>query len=164
MVFTMPQKKFVVPRLKLADTEIEVVNQFNFLGIALDNHLNWNAHINKLFGKISRTTGVLNKIKLFLPSRILKNIYSSLILCQLNYGILAWGQNYKRVFKLQKRAIRIITCSRYNAHYEPLFKELKLLKVEDILKLQQLKLYYKLVHRQLPSYFNCYTYKYNSST
>ena len=29
-----------------------------------------------------------NKIKLFLPSRILKTIYSSLILCQLNYGIL----------------------------------------------------------------------------
>ena len=153
MAFSMPQKKFVVPRLKLADTEIEVVNQFNFLGITLDNHLNWNAHINKLFGKISRTTGVLNKIKLFLPSRILKTIYSSLILCQLNYGILAWGQNNKRVFKLQKRAIRIITCSRYNAHSEPLFKELKLLKVEDILKLQQLKFYYKLVHRRFTQLF-----------
>ena len=85
MAFSMPQKKFVVPRLKLADTEIEVVNQFNFLGITLDNHLNWNAHIiNKLFGNISRTTGVLNKIKLFLPSRILKTIYSSIINCQLN--------------------------------------------------------------------------------
>ena len=71
MAFSMPQKKFVVPRLKLADTEIEVVNQCNFLGITLDNHLNWNAHINQLFQKISRTTGVLNKIKLFLPSRIL---------------------------------------------------------------------------------------------
>ena len=51
--------------------------------------------------------------------------------------------------------MRIITCSKYNAHYEPLFKELKLLKLEDIRKLQELKLYYKLVHRQLPSYLNC---------
>ena len=51
--------------------------------------------------------------------------------------------------------MRIITCSKYNAHSEPLFKELKLLKIEDIRKLQELKCYYKLVHRQLPSYFNC---------
>ena len=51
MVFSMPQKKVVIQRLKFADTEIESVDQFNFLGITLDNHLNWNAHIIKLFGK-----------------------------------------------------------------------------------------------------------------
>ena len=39
-------------------------------------------------------------------------------------------------------------------YYEPLFKELKLLNLEDIRKLQELKCYYKLVHRQLPNYFN----------
>ena len=50
--------------------------------------------------------------------------------------------------------MRIITCSKYNAHSEPLFKELKLLKLEDIRKLQELKFYYKLVHKQLPRYFN----------
>ncbi len=33
--------------------------------------------------------------------------------------------------------------SKYNAHTEPIFKKLKLLKNEDILKLQELKLYYK---------------------
>ena len=98
-----------------------------------------------------------SKSRHVLPSRILKNIYSSLILCQLNYGILIWGQNYKRIFKLQKRVMRIITCSKYNAHSEPLFKQLKLLMLDDIRKLQELKLYYKLVHRQLPSYFNCTT-------
>ena len=141
-------------------------DQFNFLGITLDKHLNWNAHTNKLFGKISRNTGILNKIKLFLLSRILKNIYSSLILCQLNYGILVWGQNYKRIVKLQKRVMRIIACSKYNAQSEPLFKELNLLKLEDIRKLQELKFYYKLVHRPIPSYFNCicYNYKCRSST
>ena len=87
MVFIMPQKKVVITRLKLADTEIESVDQFNFLGVTLHNHLNWNVHINKIFGKISRNTGILNKIKPFLPSRILKPIYSYLTLCLLNYGI-----------------------------------------------------------------------------
>ena len=82
--------------------------------------------------KISRNTGTLNKIKLLLPSIILKTIYSSLILCQLNYGILVWGLNYKRIVKLKKRVMRIITCSKFNAHSEPLFKELELLKLDDI--------------------------------
>ena len=67
MVFNMPQRKVVIPRLKLADTEIESVDQFNFLAITLDKHLNWNAHTNKLFGKIARNTGMLKKKK-FLPS------------------------------------------------------------------------------------------------
>ena len=55
MVFSMPQKKVVIPRLKLADIEIESVDQFHFLGITLDNHLNWNAHINKIYGKYLET-------------------------------------------------------------------------------------------------------------
>ena len=128
------------------------LEQTNKLSVCtLDNHLNWNAHINKIFGKISRITGILNKIKVFLPSHILKNIYSSVILCQLNYGILVWGLNYKRICKLQERVMRIITCSKYNAHSEPLFKQLKF---QDMQKLQERKSYYRLVHRQLPSYFN----------
>ena len=44
MVVNMPQKKVVIPRL--ADTELESVDQFNFMGITLDKHLNWNAHTN----------------------------------------------------------------------------------------------------------------------
>ena len=156
MVFCMPQKKVVIPRLKIANTEIDSVDRFNFLGVLLDKHLSWDAHTNALVGKISRTTGILNKLKLFLPQYILKTIYTTLILCQLNYGILAWGHNNNRVYKLQKRAVRIISCSKFNAHSEPLLKQLNLLKVEDILKLQQLKFYHKLINKQLPGYFTCF--------
>ena len=146
MVFCMPQKKVVIPRLKIANTEIDSVDRFNFLGVLLDKHLSWDAHTNALDGKISRTTGILNKLKLFLPQYILKTIYTSLILCQLKYGILAWGHNNNRVYKLQKRAVRIISCRKFNAHSEPLLKKLNLLKVEDILKLQQLKFYHKSIN------------------
>ena len=46
----------------------------------------------------------------------------------------------------------MITLNIYNSHTEPLFKNLKLLKIEDMLKLQELKLYFKYNHKQLPSY------------
>ena len=151
MVFSMPQNKIILPSLNIADTEIECVDSFNFLGITFDKHINWQAHINKTVGKIYRTTGILHRLKYVLPRYILKTIYTSLILCHINYGILAWGDNNNIIFKIQKRAIRTITCSKCIAHTEPLFKDLRLLKVFDIYKLQQLQFYYKLYNRLLPS-------------
>ncbi len=69
------------------------------------------------------------------------------------YSILAWGYEHSRLKQIQKRVIRIINLSKYNAHTEPLFKKLKLLKIEDILKLNEIKFYFKLVNKKLPVYF-----------
>ena len=49
--------------------------------------------------------------------------------------------------------IRIITVSKYNAHTEPLFKALDLLKLKDMLNLSTLKFYYRYLHDNLPAYF-----------
>ena len=76
MVFCMPQKKVVIPRLKIANAEIDSVDRINFLGVLLDTHLSWDAHTNALVGNISRTTGILNRLKLFLTQYIIKTIYT----------------------------------------------------------------------------------------
>ncbi len=68
----------------------------------------------------------------------------------LNYGILLWGFKYDKVLKFQKRIITILSLSKYNAHTEPIFKKLKLLEINDILKLQELKFYYKYKKNNLP--------------
>ena len=90
-------------------------------------------------------------------------LYNTLILPHLNYGILAWGFDCSRLFKLQKKAMRIICCSKFNAHTEPLFKKLNILKVEDLLKLSILKFYFKYQNHQLPNYFSLlpFTRNYN---
>ncbi len=49
--------------------------------------------------------------------------------------------------------MRIINVSKYNAHTDPLFKNTKLLKIEGILKLNELKFYYKFENGSLPNYF-----------
>ena len=64
-------------------------------------------------------------------------------------------------YKIQKRAIRIIAASKYNAHTVPLFKKLNLLKACDICKLQELQFYHKLINRQLPKYFERFIYQTN---
>ena len=75
----------------------------------------------------------------------------------LNYGILVWGYQCYRLEKIQKRIIRTITVSKYNAHTEPLFKLLGLLKIQDMLDLSSLKFYYRYRRDNLPAFF--YTFK-----
>ena len=65
---------------------------------------------------------------------------------------MVWGFQTNRIINLQKKALRIITLSNYNSHTEPFHKKLSMLKVDDILKLQQLKFYYKYLHNNLPVY------------
>ena len=54
------------------------------------------------------------------------------------------------MFKLQKRAIRIVANSKCNAHTEPLFKIYRILKLSDVLT--RLKVYHKFRHNELPVY------------
>ena len=65
-----------------------------------------------------------------------------------------WGYNKNRIFKLQKRAVRIITLSNYISHSEPIFKTLNLLNIDDIHKMNQYKFIHKLYNSSLPAYFN----------
>ncbi len=66
--------------------------------------------------------GILNKLKYFLSLNAKVLIYNSLILSHLNFCILAWGYKCDRIIKLQKKIVRILSLSKYNAHTDPLFK------------------------------------------
>ena len=62
----------------------------------------------------------------------------------------------------KQKAIRIITSSNFLAHSEPIFKQLHLLKSYDIYKYQLLKFLFKLVNKQLPTYFNQLPFSFNN--
>ena len=128
--------------------KIEFVQNFNLLGICLNQRMSWKNHINTTARKISRSIGILYRLKHFFPPHIKLMIYNTLILSHLNYGLLSWRYNADRIYNLQKIYIRIIGLMKYYAHTEPLFKSFKLLKVADIFKLQQLKFYFNLLNNK----------------
>ena len=145
-------KRIDFPNLKIDDTPIQLVSDFNFLGLTLDAHLNWKQHTDKTANKCSRTIGIINRLKHVLPTHIKIILYQTLIQSHLNYCLLIWGYNCARLIKLQKKAIRLVSLSKYNAHCDPLFKKFKILKLTDTLRLQELQFYYKHTHNKLPSY------------
>ena len=116
--------------------------------------MSWKPHIDLLSNKLAQCAGVLNMLKRFLPIHILRTLYFSMVQSRLMYCILTWGVDYHRIEKLQKRFVRIISSSKYNAHSEPLFEILDILKIEHLFSQVCLKFVYKFKKCQLPKYFS----------
>ena len=92
---------------------LDFQDSVKFLGVTVDKNLKFNHHISLVCSKVSRSIGIMYKLKPFFPLCILKNIYYSLIYPYLIYGNLIWGGTYKihlePLFVLQKRAVRILS-------------------------------------------------------
>ena len=136
MIFHKQQNRVKELNITINGTNIKRVQSFNFLGITLSESMSWANHLLFIKKKISKVIGILYRLKTTFPSEVLKTLYKSLVLSYINYGLLLWGVEVKNLEVIQKRAIRLITVSNYIAHTEPLFIQLGLLKVQDILKLR----------------------------
>ena len=143
----------LIPSLIINGIELERVDHIKCLGVILDENMSWKPHLDMLANKISKYTRILNKLKHYLPIYTLRTLYFSMINSNLNYGILVWGFSCQRLIKQQKKAIRIISRSKYNAHTGPIFKTLDILTLDDLFNLNALKFYYKYIRNTLPPYF-----------
>ena len=123
---------------------------YKYLGILLDENLSFTYHIDYLCKKLSRGLFYLKRIKSLVNEKDLKTIYftvfhSHLLYCSTIVGCTSIS-NIKRICTLQKKAIRIITSSKYNAHTAPLFNELKIMPFDYIIQLQNLKHMHSIVY------------------
>jgi hypothetical protein len=95
------------------------------LDILIDSNLSCKNHINHIAVKISQLIGVIAKLRHFVPTRTLLNIYRSLILPHMSYGIVVWGHaaqtHLDKLLKLQKRALRLIYFGQYFSQTIPFF-------------------------------------------
>ena len=62
VIYHSINKQIIYPNLKISNIEIERVQQFNYLGLLLDNHLQWKLHIDHISSKISKVTGIMYKL------------------------------------------------------------------------------------------------------
>ena len=146
MIFSY-RKKYTLDTIKIGPNYISSTNCTKFLGILVDNHLNFRSHINLICSKISKVIGMLFRLNDILPIDALKTLYSTLLLPHLMYGIEIWygilKTNDDRLFKLQKKSIRAINCLPYAAHTNEYFKSMNLLKIDDLYKQRSLLYMYK---------------------
>ena len=68
-------------------------NNVKYLGIKIDENLNWKHHINEVSTKLIRTNVISFKIRNYVNPKILKSIYFAIFESHLNCSSIAWAQN-----------------------------------------------------------------------
>uniref|UniRef100_A0A1B6KSA2 Uncharacterized protein n=1 Tax=Graphocephala atropunctata TaxID=36148 RepID=A0A1B6KSA2_9HEMI len=115
----------------LAETMLEEVYCSKFLGIYLNRGLTWNDHIDHICSKLASGIYVLRSLAKYCPSQVLMTAYYGLIYPHITYGLVLWGacanNQFIRVFKLQKQAIRIIAQLKFRESCKETLKKLQLL-------------------------------------
>ena len=142
----------------ISNYSIDRVKEATFLGVILDEHLTWKSHIHNVARKVSKAIGIIYKSSFCLNNSSLRMLYFSLIYPYLFYCVSVWASTYpsnlRRLITLQKRVVRIMSRSAFDAHTDPLFKNLKILNLESIYKLQIGKFMYQYRSGLLPYSFN----------
>ena len=97
---------------KQSQSNLECKDYVKYLGMLLDKNLSFKNHIDQIIIKISKTVGMIAKLRHFLPRKTLIQIYNSLIGPYLSYAIAVWGSADKchinKILILQKRALHFI--------------------------------------------------------
>ena len=122
MVFKPSQKRTRYNiQILINDQRIDQVKETVFLGVIIDENLNWKSEISHATNKISKSIGIIHKSSFYLPTKTLRTLYYSLVYPFLFYCNLVWASTYKtnlvRLVVLQKRVMRIkANLSRISMH------------------------------------------------
>ena len=122
--------------LKIRDNDIEIIQKTKYLGVQIDNSLNWKEHIKTVSTKVSRAIGFLKHAKTFLGQETLKTLYTGIVEPHFRYFIFVWGcagsTELNQLQKLQNRAARIITNSSFDTPSRPLIDKLGWKTIEQL--------------------------------
>ena len=143
--------------LTLNNVNIETPKVTKYLGILIDDNLSFKSHIHYLTIKLSRSVGVISRLRYFLPSSTLINLYYSLIHSHLLYGLPVWASTYKtyltKIRVLQNKAISIISETLYKERISPYYYKLQILKLDDLYQFELAKFIHQYTHNQRWAFF-----------
>jgi len=131
---------------------------YKLLGIYLDEHLSLDAHTTHIVNKLTRSLYCIKQAKHIIPAKGLKSLYFALIHSHLSYCTSIMNctsqKNKNRIAKVQKKAIRVITNSSFNAHTGPLFINHSILPFEMLIQQAQLLFMHSIEYNYAPPSFD----------
>ena len=147
--------------VNISNTKIERKTESRFLGVIVDEKLNWSKHIHTLKSKMSKYIGVMCKLKFQIPLKARLLVYNSLVQSHLNFCSSIWGfaakSNIDKLLTVQKKAIRSVMPGFVQyfykdgitpAHTKPAFKEYNILTVQSLIAKNALLLMTKIIKFQ----------------
>ena len=151
------KRKLIPPdsfSIKINGFKLVPTDNIKYLGLHLDQNLSFDYHIKQLGKKLSRSNGILSKLRHFTSKETLISVYYSLFYSHLLYACPVWSlttlHNINYISILQKKCIRIINFLPINSHTNNLFIANNLLKLQDIIKVEIMKFVCDFKNNNLP--------------
>jgi len=125
-------------KLVINDTEIEKVRSCKYLDIYIDDELNWHVHVDYIFNKLLKFTGIFYKLRAKLSYYWLKSIYFAFVYPHISllYGIEIYANTYisylHKLMKLNNEILRIIQNQPFRSHMNDLYTEFNLLPLDRL--------------------------------
>ena len=150
--------------LYINDHKIEQVHSIKYLGIHIDDKLNWKQHIKYVEGKISSACGAIYRLRQTLDQNFLRTFYFAHAYFHLQYSVLAWcnttKDNLQRLNSLHGKLVRLMTLhgplKDFYFSANEMFKNMDLLRLDDIYQLELAKFMHRAYANDLPQNFNIY--------
>ncbi|PNF44137.1 hypothetical protein B7P43_G03190, partial [Cryptotermes secundus] len=114
-------------------SDLVEASHLKFLGLEVDNILSWNIHIDSVINKLATVCFMIISVRPYMSGSSLVKIYHSLFHSILSYGIIFWGQatNTKKLFLIQKKAVRLMTGYSNRHSCRNLFRQLGILPLKS---------------------------------
>ena len=109
-------KKNILPPVLMNDQAVEIVDKYKYLGLIIDDKLNWRDNCKILLGRLNQRLYFLRRLRTFNFSPYsLKMFYSSIIESIICFGISCWGcaiciEDRNKINKIIKKASKITKC------------------------------------------------------
>ena len=144
-----------VLNIKINSKTIEKVTHYTYLGLVIDNKLNWGNHVDMLYNKLSGLICCMKRISNLFTTKNKLMLYNAHINSILTYLIAIWGNttqyNINRVQRLQNRAIKNIFKLKYDTSTKSLYESYPILPIRNLIKKELCTLVYKINNDLLKS-------------
>ena len=126
--------------------EIQRVNFCKYMGIYIDAELNWKIHIDHIFNKLIKFTGIFYKIRLNLSPVWMKSINYAFLYPHLLYGIEIYANTFDTYLDRYNKILRIIESQPQRCHVLDLYKRYNLLPLDQLYTQQLLMFVFKCLY------------------
>ena len=104
-------EKFHDIKLTFNGSVIERVDEFKYLGVKLDSSLSWSARIDNLCKNVSKRTGIIKRVKNFLPHQTTVMLSNALVIPHFDYGSSVWS-NFSTEFHNKLQVLHMLNLAR----------------------------------------------------
>ena len=151
ITFKQKNKHIQNLNIQINNLRINEVQHIKYLGLQIDNNLQWTKHIDYITSKIIPMIPIIYRCRNYLTNKTKHSVYNAFFLSHFRYLLPIWGSCCKTYFDsaqiLQNKILKILFNYDRLTNTDLLYNELCIPRLSIVLELEQIKLMFKILNK-----------------